>query len=178
MDTGTDEGGDGRRVGESTWPPPALLTCLPSPFCNPCSTVLLSLVYFQNFLSPSTVPKACENSRMSLPLKANEQKAEATAALPWISLHASLTAKFQTDCSSCSFHLLTPPSYLSVPLPGSYLRKVSHESHKRPLCFQTQYSSQLRRLLWGRRHPYFLLSESLPSLGLGDGVFVGVSSLP
>lgn len=120
----------------------------------------------------------CENSRMSLPLKANEQKAEATAALPWISLHASLTAKFQTDCSSCSFHLLTPPSYLSVPLPGSYLRKVSHESHKRPLCFQTQYSSQLRRLLWGRRHPYFLLSESLPSLGLGDGVFVGVSSLP
>lgn len=51
VDTGMDEAGDGRRVGEGAWPLPVLLTNLPSPFCNPCSTVLLlSRVYFQNFL--------------------------------------------------------------------------------------------------------------------------------
>lgn len=171
----TKAGGDGRRVGENGCSLPVLLTYLPSPFCNPCSTVLLlSLVYFQNFLSSSTVPKAYEHSCMSLPLKANKQKAEATAALSWISLHPPSQPSSRRTALPALFHFLTPPSSLSVPLPGSYLRKVSHKSHERPPCLQNQYPSQLRRPLWGRRHPYFLLSESLPAPGLGDAVFCWV----
>lgn len=121
---GTDRGVPGGEGGH--FPPlPVLSTCPPTPSCTPCSTVSFPPFtwIFPKCSSSHTVPKTCENSRVSLPLEANKQGAETTQLRPAsASLRSSPRATFQKDRPARPSHGLSllHPSASCDPAPTSF----------------------------------------------------------
>lgn len=143
------------------------------------------LIYFQNFppFGHFTKPiKFCMSQKQTNKMQKEQQLC--LVSLSICGYCVSLMSKFQKDYSTCSFHLLTPPSslYVLCPVTRPWLHVTPEEGLSQispgtsSFLNKILFTSQLLIPLCNRRHcPKVILYESLPSPGFGVCIFVGYS---